>query len=178
MHPSLKHPHDTYTHQANTLLDDLRTLTPTQRNHRPDPETWSLTMVVHHLALVDTGVAKSLAEGLPEHKRKPRLMQRLMGPLVKLVLRSPLRVKIPTERVAPDPDLDFPEVEDRWLAARAELREHLEQIDDDRIDEPAFIHPISGPLPPARVLAFLNDHLDHHMRQVRRIRNDADFPAG
>jgi len=178
MHPSLKPAHDTYQQQADHLLAEVRALSPEQRAFRSDPDSWSHIEVLHHLTLVDQGVAQYLEEGLPEGKRRPRLRQRLMGPLVKLVLRSPIRVKAPSDRVLPDPDVSFDEVEETWRQARGEITTQLEQIGDDRVGTPTFIHPISGPLTPAQVLTFLNDHLNHHGHQVRRIRKHPDFPAG
>ncbi len=177
MHATLKPAHDTYQQKAEALLTEVRALTPEQRNFRPDPDSWSLTEVLHHLALLDRGVVKNLQEGLPEGKRRPRLRQRLLGPLVKWVLRSPIKVKAPTDRVLPDPDVGFDEVDETWRQARAELTTQLDKIGADRVGTPTFIHPISGPLPPAQVLTFLNDHLSHHMHQVRRIRNHPDFPT-
>lgn len=177
MHATLEPAHDTYQQKANTLLAEVRDLTPEQRSFRPGPDSWSLTEVLHHLALIDHGVGHNLREGLPEGKRRPRLRQRLLGPVVNWVLRTPIKVKAPTDKVLPDPDIGFEEVDETWRQARAELTAQLDKIDADRVGTPTFIHPISGPLTPARVLAFLNDHLSHHMHQVRRIRNHPDFPT-
>lgn len=177
MHSSLQPAHSTYQRAADSLLIEIGALSPEQRRHRPDPDTWSLNMVLHHLALIDTGVARGLADGLPENKRKPRLRQRLLAPLVKLILRSPLRVKTPSDRVLPDPDLDFPEVEGRWRAILADLEAGFEDIDAEAIGIPVFMHPIAGPRTPSQVLAFLNDHLEHHHHQVRRLREDPGFPS-
>jgi hypothetical protein len=57
----------------------------------------------------------------------------------------------------------------RWEAARTGLRQALEQIPPETLTIPISRHPVAGPMDARETLEFLAAHLDHHLRQIRRI---------
>jgi hypothetical protein len=177
MHPSLLGPYDAIERRKRDLLAQLSALSSAQLAFRPQPDAWSLAEVADHLVRLEAVVLAGVEKGLPEHKRRPRLRQRLMRPLVGLVLRSPLRVKVPTPVVVPRRDRTLDEVTQEWDEVRAALSGRLAGLDPARLGEPVMLHPIGGPADASAALRFIASHFDHHLHQVRRLRSHPGFPA-
>lgn len=57
----------------------------------------------------------------------------------------------------------------RWEAARTGLRQALEQIPPEIQTASICRHPVAGPLDARETIEFLAVHLDHHLRQIRRV---------
>lgn len=113
--------------------------------------------------------AADRSEGRPGSGRTRTLQQRLGGLVIHLVFRLGLRVRMPTQRVNPEPPLPFPEIEERWAPVARGLRLHLEKARASAPRDPVMRHPVSGPLGPEKAAAFLLDHMRHHEKQLRRI---------
>jgi hypothetical protein len=122
-------------------------------------------------------VVRGIERGLPEGKDRRRLRDRLAYPLLRGLLRLPIRVKAPLPVLVPQEIRPLEEVEASWREARAALAEHVEALDAAALERPFIRHPVAGPLGPRDTLVFLSSHFDHHLFQVRRIREHADFPA-
>lgn len=175
MLPQLRTRWDQYCQQRDRLLDELGALSEAQLAFRPAPGAWSLNEVAHHLLLVEQGVAASFAR---PPKPEPRTVRHLVGRvLVRLLLGSPLRVRVPTRRVLPTGEITLPEIRTRWSGVSRELEGQLSEITPATLGRPAMKHPYSGPLDARRTLNFLGRHFRHHLRQVARVRRAPAFPA-
>ena len=160
---------------------------------------WTPTQVLQHLYLVEALMLAGLeaqptgsadrSPGQPaggsEH-RPPRwgrrtLRHRLGGMTVHLVFRLGLRVRMPTQRVNPEPPLPFPEVEELWVPVARRLHSRLEEARVSTPGAPVMRHPVSGPLDPDEAASFLLKHMRHHEAQLQRIlvpaRTTASHPA-
>lgn len=178
MHPSLLASYDAVERRKRNLLSQLCALTPAQLAFRPAADSWSLIEVADHLLRTESAVLLGLEKGLPEHKRRPTLRQRLSLPLVGLALRAPVRVKIPTALVEPRRDRTLEEVKQEWHGVREALAAKLAALEPAKLAQPVILHPIGGPINAAQTLRFVAAHIDHHLYQVRRIRSHPGFPAG
>ena len=96
--------------------------------------------------------------------------------LVWTVLKTGLKVKNPVPEAAPDRDISHEQLEAAWEQARTDLRAFLEALQEAELKDAAYKHPIAGPLNVEESLEFLVGHLDHHLRQLNRIRKHPDFP--
>lgn len=163
--------------RTDEVLAELEGMTLGQRRYRADDDSWSPVMVAHHLALFEVIVARRLKARESGTKRRRRVRQKLLYPIVNLILRSGLKVKVPSQRVVPDPDLDLAAVSAGWLEARQTIRAALEGIGPEEAGEEAYRHPIAGPVDFREGIALMIDHLDHHRRQLQRIRRSPGFPA-
>ncbi|HXE57970.1 MAG TPA: DinB family protein [Gemmatimonadales bacterium] len=155
------------------LLARVRALTPGQRTFRPAPDRWSVLDVVEHLVLVDeaaSGAVRGPAGGAP---RPAAGRLRYLGLLA--VLRSPIRVRVPTRAVLPSGGADLAGLEARWVEARAALAEWLEGLGPEMVRRPVFRHPVVGWLTVRQTLGFLGAHQAHHEAQVRRIERAPGF---
>jgi hypothetical protein len=177
MLPELARLIDSLDQRTDEVLAELEEMSPEQRRFRADGETWSPVMVAHHLALFEVIVAGRLEARESGRKRRRRVRQKLLYPIVNLILRSGFKVKVPSQRVVPDPDLDLAAVRTCWLEARQTIRAALEGIGPQEVCEEAYRHPIAGPVDFREGIALMIDHLDHHRRQLQRIQRAPGFPA-
>jgi hypothetical protein len=162
--------------RTDEFLADLEAMSPEQRTFRPGGEAWSPVMVAHHLALVEIGAAERMVARQVGLKRRRRLRQKLFYPIVHFVLRSSLRVKVPSRRMLPDSEVGFEDVRRQWQAAREAIRSALESLRPEEVCEEAFRHPIAGPVDFAEGIGLALEHVDHHRRQIDRIRSSPGYP--
>ena len=159
------------------LLETLRAMTPEQRSFEPGGDAWSVNQVAHHLLLV-----QSISVGVMEKNRgrqsaRRNLRQRLGRIGVAMVLGLGIKVRNPAPPTTPDPEITFEELEPRWSEERARFGGLVASMDDASLGEAGFKHPISGPLTVGESLDFLACHLEHHLKQIERIRALPGFPA-
>lgn len=159
------------------LLADLGEGSDAQLHFRPTPESWSLLQVLEHLLRVEEAVLEQLQRTASASHRRRTPVTRLRFAFLRLVLRSPLRVKAPTRRVLPAGDLTLGEIEASWSDVRRALARRLEAIEAPALTSPVAYHPVAGRLTAVQGLDFLIDHFDHHLRQVERIRRSPGYPA-
>ncbi len=167
---------DTLDRQTTSLLDRLNAFDAAQLEYRTEPGTWSILDVAHHLMLVEAGVVATAKSGKVKGRKK-RLRQRFGHLAVKTVLKLGIRVKAPSELVEPREDISFPEVKEKWLQARSELKEIVAVASAPERGQPLFHHFVAGPLDYRDGVEFVLLHFDHHMRQISRIEKDAAFPG-
>jgi uncharacterized damage-inducible protein DinB len=158
------------------LLAVVRAHSPTQRAFRPAAHAWSMVEVVEHLVLAEEGALLSLVKG-PKPGARVTLRNRATVVLVRLYLSAGIRVKVPAPRLIPQGAQSLDELERRWAAVSASIRDQVARFEAADLHAPKFRHPIAGWLPPASGFAFLVTHLTHHRRQIDRIRRSPGFPA-
>jgi len=159
------------------FLGQIEGMSAEQRAFRPAGDAWSPVMVAHHLALVEIAAAERMVARQVGLKRRRRLRQKFLYPIVNLVLRSSIRVKVPSRKMLPDPEVGLEDVRRQWRAAREAIRSTLESLRPEELCEEAFRHPIAGPVDFAEGVALALDHIDHHRSQLERIRKAPGYPA-
>ena len=159
------------------LLRELETLRDAALSFRPAPGVWSILEVVHHLVLVEQGIVQAAQDAPAQPRRRRSLRERVGYAGVWLVFKLGLRVRIPTNRVRPQPGLGFSRLKQEWAASRTSLKAYLDSTPASKLSETIFRHPIGGPMNVEQTLLFLIRHFDHHGRQISRIRRSGAFPA-
>lgn len=155
-------------------------LTPEQRGWRPGGASWSADDVAEHLVRSEAGslriVGKQAAAGkasrdlgAPDDAKLARLEEQL---------RSEGRWTMPkaiAEHIAPagaDGEASRAQIAEMgtaWHAVAETFPEALETV-------ALLSHAVGGPLTAAGTLRFVAAHIEHHTRQLGRIRADAGFP--
>ena len=161
------------------LLLRAKRFPPAQLRFQPAPASWSIMQVLEHLYLAEMNTVNYLESkgiALAKSKRsKPTGVIRTA--LLVTVLRSPLKFKIPSERVRPTAKLALDELETQWRETRHRLKDFVEGFPAENYHSPVLPHPRAGLLTLSQTLTFLNEHFRHHLRQVERIRNAKGFPS-
>lgn len=176
MLPELSRGFDALATTRERFLAAVRAATPAQRGFRPTPEIWSMLDVTEHLVLAEEHSARGVEKG-PQVPGRATLVASVRMVLVRAVLDSPLRVKVPTSRVLPAGTTALEELEARWTAAARALAALYERVGPDRRRAALFRHPIAGWVSAREGLGFLAAHIRHHERQLARIRACPGFPT-
>jgi hypothetical protein len=151
-------------------------LPPEAVGFRPSSDGWSVAQVLHHLCRVEEFLVEILQRPPSPGSSRPTPRERLGALIVKGIFTFGLKVRMPTQRVAPDPDPPLQDTVRRWEKAGRKVRAGLEGLADPR--QTVMRHPVAGPLDAEGTAAFLVDHVKHHVRQLDRIRRTPGFPAG
>jgi hypothetical protein len=85
------------------------------------------------------------------------------------VLEKDIPVEVPLPELEPTGVVSLDDLIVRWEAARGGLRQALEEITSETLTASICRHPVAGPLDARETIEFLAVHLDHHLRQIRRI---------
>lgn len=153
------------------FLEELEGLDGAQLDFHPEPDSWSVRDVAHHLMLVEKNILIRLEKSAP--LGKPGLKDRVLHFVVKTVLRTGIKVKAPSKAVKPTDPIELADLKEQWSSCRAGIRKRLLA---SAAGESVMAHPIAGPLDSLAGFEFLLMHVRHHMKQVGRIRAHQDFP--
>lgn len=159
-----------------SFLVRVRGVSDAQRRYRAAPGSWSMIEVTEHLVLAEEksllGMLKGPAPGVTV---TPMARARMV--MVRIVMRTSIRLKVPVSRVVPQGDATLPELEARWSAARRGLEDAIEPVAIEGAGDARFRHPIAGWVTAKEGVAFLAEHIGHHARQLERIRRTPGFPS-
>ncbi|MDQ7054757.1 MAG: DinB family protein [candidate division KSB1 bacterium] len=157
------------------FLRRVQSLHPEQRAFSPNDRSWSLLQVIEHLIISEEQTIRIVEKQLanPKLPNRGRWHAPIRMATMKLVMRLPLKFKIPTDRVAPSPSPDFAQLKSRWDTVRQQMQRTLKSVQEPQLHLPVFRHPFFGHMDVGQVVLFLQEHFDHHMQQARRI-----FKAG
>ena len=158
------------------FLAAVATATETQRRFRPAPDSWSMLEVTEHCVLAEEKSVLGMLKGPPPGTTVTPMAHVRMW-MVRLVMKSDIRVKVPVARVVPQGEAALPELAARWADSRRGLEAYLARITEADAGTARFRHPIGGWVTAGDGVAFLAGHIGHHARQLDRIRRAAGFPA-
>ena len=152
-----------------------------QVRFRPAAGSWSIAEVAQHLLQVEREVSKAAMKPGVERRGRRRKPREWLGYMVFLaVVHLDWRIRVPQKvagRVTPAAEPDVEQLWQEWRELHANLTRHLETMRAEDMEDMAFKHPILGPTSVRRMLPFMLQHFDHHMRQVDRIRRSPGFPS-
>ncbi len=150
------------------ILQEIDAGSTDQRNRRPAPGTWSALQVLDHVISSEEMTLSYIRKKTqnPSAVTGAGLGSAIRSLLLKIALRSRLKFKAPPRAAT------FPETQDlellrsRWTAAREQWRAFIESCPEDLARMAIFRHPIAGRINLEQTLAFMQDHLGHHHRQI------------
>ncbi|HEY0758324.1 MAG TPA: DinB family protein [Acidisarcina sp.] len=151
------------------VLAEITAWTPGQLQYRPAETCWSAIEVIDHLTKVERAAVALIEESLV-CPHSITFENRVKTVLVNLVMRSPLRVKVPTvvSHVLPSSELTLRDVAAEWEQVRLEMKQTLEAAPIERVG--VFKHPVAGWMTLPQAMAFLHAHLIHHRYQINRLK--------
>lgn len=156
-------------HERLELLALAESLAPAVLTARPPGGGWSVLEVVEHVAIAEREVLGGLVPPGDLVARPQRPVHRIRYWIVLFVLRSPIRVRVPSPTMAPAGTMDLPAIRRLWDENQAWVRDFATGLDPVRRREAMFRHPVCGPMTPAQTVRMGLVHLRTHRRQVGRI---------
>jgi len=156
----------------NRLLDELEAYDDALLNTAPAAGKWSISQTLAHLVLVE-----KLTTGYVQHKleQQQQLPSSALSAwfrylLLKLALLSGKKFKAPAPVAAVPDRASLPALRQEWDQVRYQLEDLLTELPDRMTDKYLFKHPYAGPLSVVQTLSFLQDHFDHHLRQIQHLK--------
>ncbi len=165
--------------QRKQLLEAVSQLSHEQQNFKPSPEAWSVLQVLNHLIYAETNSVKYLQKKVQGIANIPKSGIQAMFRLFVLntSLRSPLKFRAPKAALPPQEDVFiFDNLKDKWDANREEMRKILDGLDPSGANKLIFKHPVAGRFNIYQTMSFITEHIEHHKKQIERIKAAAGFP--
>ena len=175
----LEKPFHAFEEQRVNLLNELGELTKEQLHFKPSPDNWSITETLQHLFLSEQGTHLYMGKKLQNVEDLPKsgFKNAYRVFLLKWFLRSNKKFKVPPRaNVAPSGDVSFGDLTEQWNQLRKDFAEQLNTFDVESAKKLTFKHPRIGYINAHQVLVFLQEHFNHHMKQLDRIKADSNFP--
>lgn len=166
--------------QRKELLDSVAGMTHIQLTYRPEPGAWCILEVFVHLMTAETNGLKYMMkkmQGDVEKMEKSGFAAQIRAGLLNGFLRLPVKYKAPeVASFEPREYYDFKEIRAEWDELRQDWQEFLDNFDKPTAEKLIFKHPIAGRFNAIQTLRFMFEHVEHHVKQVERIRTSPNFP--
>ncbi|MGG1399177.1 DinB family protein [Bacillus salipaludis] len=150
----------------NHLIDEFKSFTNEEFNHKPDNDKWSVAEVCHHLVLLEKRTAKLIHHLVT----KPEINKAESKPIQLATDRS-------TKYIAPEivqPSSEPFEVQqmlEMLNDARNQLLKVLDSLEDPTIlAERSAVHPVFGEMPLTQWVELIYLHEQRHIEQIKEIK--------
>ena len=166
------------------LRESVEDLAPEQTDFRPEPGSWSIDDVLHHLALTDEASAKLMAmfreraakEAIgPDPSPASSVLQSIDSLVHGVDGAADQKARAP-DRVTPRSKVEAPLALARLESARSRILEDLESLSGFDGAKLTYRHPFFGELDLYQWLLISGWHERRHARQIERIKSDSRFP--
>lgn len=96
--------------------------------------------------------------------------------MLKLELALPIKFKAPKVAEVKEEYPDFETTMEEWHSIRVELKQLLMSADVEIFSKSIYKHPRARYLTLKQTIAFMEDHIEHHLKQVNQIMKHPKFP--
>ncbi|MBW8051460.1 MAG: DinB family protein [Cytophagales bacterium] len=158
------------------LMENLEKFGEKELSFQPDQDKWSIIQVIHHLNKTEQLSVAYINKKLQYRTniKNSGLGAIIRSFLLKLALRSSFRFKAP-KFIADVPKTNtFESIKDQWGQTRKDIRKLLDEFPDDLLDKNIFKHAFAGRMNIYQMFNFMQDHFDHHLKQIGRIKKEID----
>lgn len=173
---------DKISNDRASLLQAVEGLSESQLDHKPAEGQWSITDILHHLALADEANVKLTQIMLKQAEEKSLppdpspdasvldCLDQFREPMSK-PMKAPSRVD-PLSHVPAEESLA------RLKTAREKLLENISKLSAYDLDQLSYPHPVIGqPFAAHQWLLLAGNHEGRHSAQIKRIKTGEGFPA-
>ena len=172
---------DRISGQREKLLKSVSGLTDLQLNHKSDDDAWSISDVLHHVALVDEANAKLTSNMLkraranqPPPDTSPEDSQ--MHSMDDIFARMGAAKFQAPEFVAPHSHLSIDESLAKLKTSRERMLANVEQLNGLDLSGLKYPHPFAGELNTYQWVLVAGAHEVRHAEQIERMKAQAGFP--
>jgi hypothetical protein len=166
------------TRQREKLLDTVSGLSDAQVEYRPEPSAWSISDIVHHLALSDEATMKLTFRILKQSATlapDPTPDDSVLNAMDDVYPRLTGKFTAP-EFVTPHEHAPLAESLTRLNASRQKMVENLDQISAYDLTGIVYPHPSGIPLNAYQWFLLAGGHESRHTAQIKQLESDAGFP--
>lgn len=135
------------------------------------PNKWSITQIIFHLVkseqLTFIGFSRNVEKR--ENLKNSGIAGYARYIALSIALKSHFKFKAPALVSNMPEKYDIQELKNKWNTIRSNFGKTLEEFPETLENKEIFKHPIAGWLNAGQMLDFLNDHFDHHNRQIQNL---------
>ena len=173
---------DSISGSRQALLEHVSGLSETQLDYRSGEHPWSVSDVLHHLALTDEASAKVTSLMLKESQENQwpadstpdaselHCLDSVMEGLNAGKFEAPARVK-PREHLPAADSLT------RLEASRNRILKNLDELSKYDLNNAKYPHPVAGDFTGYQWLLIAGAHESRHVGQIKRIKSQTGFPG-
>lgn len=164
------------------VLDAVSGLSNAQLEHRPGDGLWSISEILHHLALTEEANSKFMSRLIRQADSGSLVPDPSPDQSVLDCLDSFAETLHNTKATAPDfvaPKEHAPVADSlaRLESALAGMIDKVKQLGPYDLSQVVYPHPLLGPLNGYQWVVISGRHEGRHAAQIRRIKKAEDFPA-
>jgi len=166
--------------QRKKLLGEVGKLTHQQQNFTPAAGAWSILQVFNHLIKAETGSLTYMSKKIQgiDQVKKAGFQARIRSAGLNLFLRLPVKYKAPAVVIAGQEEIYFFEnLTKQWDELSSEFEKFLDQLDTVSANKLIYRHPAVGRMNIYQAMSFFYEHVEHHKKQIERIKGHPKFPS-
>jgi len=165
--------------QRKELISLYDSLSNEQRSFNPESDSWNLLQVMRHIV---TSERLSLAYIQRKISSKANIPKAGIGSWVRflilqLALYLPIKFKTPKIAQVDEAQPDFDTMKSEWNQVRYGFQELIDSNDAETLAKEIYRHPRAGMLNMLQTVKFMETHISHHIKQIKRIRSHTSFPV-
>jgi len=164
--------------QRKSLLKEVEALSHERQNFKPAADAWSILQVLNHLVYAETNTVKYMQKKMQgiATVRKAGVQAKVRSFVLNSLLQLPVKFKAPKAALPVQEDVYiFDNLKKQWDTVRAEFGKILDQLNPADAEKLIFKHPISGKFNIYQTMSFLEEHIEHHKKQIERIKAAPGF---
>lgn len=151
------------------LLQMLDGLAPEDLKARLRPEAWSILEILEHVVAAERVILQDLPVQAELVERPRSLQHRIKLPLVMLILKLAIPVKVPSKRMIPTGQRSLADLREEWDQHLRWLRAFEAEQSAGAHQKAFFVHPVAGPITPLQALKMDLLHVQIHTREISKI---------
>ena len=158
------------------LLDELDALSADVLRAKPRPGAWSILEIVEHVVVAEAVILQGLPPRTQLVARPRSVRHHSLYLVVMFILRCGIPVKVPSRRMLPTGTLSLAELRRTWDEHMRWLRGFEGDPEEDAHRKAVFTHPVAGPITLIQALRMDQLHLQTHIRQISKLRQQSPLP--
>jgi len=152
-------------------LNILKNMPEDQIKIRPAGDSWSAIQALRHIQLSEDASLRYMQKKILAGDDLPRVEGKARRNLFFLFVVFALNIKFKAPSVLADPEItSLASLEEDWNETRKKMKEYVDSFPEKWLSRGVNKHPRVGMLTLLDAIRFFNVHLNHHIRQVNRIR--------
>lgn len=132
---------------------------------------WSINQVLAHLSNSEFGTLRYIRKKMLgiDSLKETSFGAQLRAKLLKLLLDSQIRFRMPKQLPEPSKEIGYDELKNQFAKNRMAIKELIEAFPEEHLEKLIFRHPFAGRFSLYHTIVFLEDHYNHHIKQIDRI---------
>ncbi|MCY7408855.1 MAG: DinB family protein [Chitinophagales bacterium] len=137
---------------------------------KPKEGKWNTLQIIFHMNSSEEKSVAYISKKILSGNSIPKtgLSSSLKSLLLTIALKY-FKFKKPAMLPDPPEDLEVKNVLEKWSETRNQLSQLIISLPEDLIDREIFKHPRAGKMNMYQALKFMDDHVNHHLKQVDQL---------